>query len=200
MAQKHVIIIHGGSCWALYEDYIKDFKRSKFEADFSPIFGWQKQMQKHLGSGFKVLLPKMPNWRNARYQEWKIWFEKAIVTSGNTPIVVGHSLGAIFLVKYFSETTRPRKVKGILLVSTPYKTKADNPDFGDFALKGPPWHLKRFRQPIYFYHSKDDSIVAPDSLIRYGAFAPNAVLRIFKRRGHFDQNAFPELVEDIKAL
>ena len=200
MAKRPVIVIHGGSCWAAYEDYIKDLKGSKFEPDFSPRIGWQNNLQKSVGADFKVLLPEMPNWRNAKYQEWKIWFEKALSACRASPILVGHSLGAIFLAKYFSETVRACKIRGLCLVSTPFKTFTANPDFGDFALKGPPKRLGQFGKTIFFYQSEDDPIVSPDNLTHYHAVAPDAVLRIFKKRKHFARNTFPELADDIRSI
>ena len=158
------------------------------------------QLQKRLGSHFKVLLLEMPNWRNAKYQEWKIWFEKAVGASGNAIIVVGHSLGAIFLAKYLTENKHLPKIRGIFLVSTPYKTHTENPDFGDFALKGPPRRLRHFGNKVHFYHSDDDSIVEIKSLDSYRESAPDAFARVFKNRGHFDQDRFPELAQDIKSI
>jgi predicted alpha/beta hydrolase family esterase len=200
MTSQPVIVIHGGSCWASYKEYLGELKNSDFDVDFSPQPEWHKKLQKNLGAGFKVLLPAMPNWQNAKYVEWKIWFEKAVAVSGRTPIVVGHSLGAIFLTKYFAETTRPLKLKGLFLVSTPYATLTENRDFGDFALKRPPRRLHRTVKTIYFYQSKDDPIVGAENLSRYREFVPRATVRLFKNRGHFIQGRFPELIEDVKSV
>ncbi len=161
MAKKQpIILVHGGSCWASYAEYLQDLKSTKFRIG-SPRVGWQQRLQKNLGSRFKVFPLEMPNWQNAKYLEWKIWFEKAVAAAGKKPIAVGHSLGAIFLAKYFSETPRPPKIAGLLLVSAPYQTRTANPDFGDFALKAPPRRLQRFSQTIYFYQSQDDPIAHP---------------------------------------
>jgi predicted alpha/beta hydrolase family esterase len=200
MAKQHVILVHGGSCWATYTEYLQDLKSTKFAPDFSPQVGWQQRLQKNLGSRFIVFPLEMPNWQNAKYLEWKIWFEKAVAAAGNNPLAVGHSLGAIFLAKYFSETPRPPKIKALLLVSAPYQTHAANPDFGDFALKAPPRRLQHFGPTIYFYQSQDDPIVTPKNLIPYRKLLPEATIRLFKTRGHFHQPTFPELVRDLKSL
>lgn len=200
MAKQPVIIIHGGSCWASYKEYLADLKNSGFAVNFLPQPEWHRELQTNLGSAFKVLLPAMPNWQNAKYLEWKIWFEKAVAIAGRTPILVGHSLGAIFLTKYFSETSRPVKPKGIFLISAPYATLAENRDFGDFALKRPPYRLSRTVKMIHFYQSVDDPIVAAENLNRYRECVPAAIVNLFKNRGHFTQGRFPELVKDIKSL
>ena len=48
---------------------------------------------------------------NARYEEWKIWFERMIPFLNDNVILVGHSLGGIFFVKYLSENLLPIKSK-----------------------------------------------------------------------------------------
>ena len=83
----------------------------------------------------------MPNTRNAKYSEWKVWFEKyfqyiadmsptelstldRIEQKKYQPktklILVGHSLGATFLVKYLSEHFFPRHIDALHLVSPAY--------------------------------------------------------------------------------
>jgi predicted alpha/beta hydrolase family esterase len=200
MAVKHVIIVHGGSCWTSYAEYLADLKATEFSIDFTPRRPWQKNLGEKLGSGFKVLGLEMPNWQNAKYQEWKIWFEKAMAVSERPPVVVGHSLGGIFLTKYFSETASPREIKGMFLVGTPYRTHAENPDFGDFALKGPPVRLKKLGDKIHFYHGEDDSFVPFTDLKKYQNLLPEAVIKTFKNRGHFVGNNLPELARDIRSL
>jgi uncharacterized protein len=153
---------------------------------------------KHLHSGFRVLLPEMPNWQNAKYREWKIWFEKVLHVANARPMVVGHSLGGIFLVKYFAEERVPRAVKGLFLVSAPCVTRRENPGFGDFALRRVPDKLRRWRDGITFYQSRDDDIVTFEHLEKYRAILPDARFRVFQRRGHFRQKSFPELVRDLK--
>ena len=199
MLKKHVILIHGGSCWKTHAEYLADLRQTHFTVG-SPRVGWHKNLQKDLGTGFHVILPDMPNWQNARYEEWKIWFEKALAVSGGTPVVVGHSLGGIFLIKYFSETINYPKVRAILLVGTPYKTAAQNPDFGNFALKREPKRLGKLGPNIRFYHSQDDPIVDFTDLKTYREILPGAVVKKYTNHGHFVQNHFPDLAKDIRSL
>jgi predicted alpha/beta hydrolase family esterase len=198
VSKQPVILIHGGSCWDSYKNYLSDLKKTGFDLMASPRPKWHEQLQKNLGPRFKVLLPEMPNWRNAHYLEWKIWYEKAVAIAGPNPIVIGHSLGAIFVVKYFAETARVGKTKGLLLVSAPYATAAKNPDFGDFALQRPPVRLANRVKPVCFYQSEDDPIVTAKNLLPYREFVPDAMVRTFKKRGHFVRGHFGELVRDIK--
>jgi hypothetical protein len=142
----------------------------------------------------------MPNWQNAKYLEWKIWFDKAVAFSGKAPVVVGHSLGGIFLIKYFSESVRPGEIKGMFLVGTPYRTSAENPDFGGFELKRPPRRLKDLGEKIHFYHSQDDPYVAYGDVEKYRSVLPSVIVKSFRNRGHFSQNNLPEIAGDISAI
>jgi len=198
MNSQDVIVIHGGSCWSSYAEYLNDLKSTDFAPDASPSNNWQRHLQEKLGSRFRVLLPAMPNWQNAKYLEWRIWFNHTLRFSTPTPIIVGHSLGGIFLIKYFAEERTTQQIKGLFLVSTPFKTMRENPEFGNFALKRIPLNLKKYGERITFYHSIDDQIVAFDDLKRYQSILPDATFRTFERRGHFSQNHFPALVRDLK--
>ncbi|MDR0369151.1 MAG: alpha/beta hydrolase [Candidatus Peribacteria bacterium] len=66
----------------------------------------------------------MPNKQNAKYKEWKIVFEKIVDKLDNNFILIGHSLGAMFIVKYLSEHTINKTIKKTLLLATPF----DNAD------------------------------------------------------------------------
>ena len=52
---------------------------------------------------------------------------------------------------------------------------------------------------IYIYHSEDDFVVPFADLDKYAKDLPNAKKVIFKDRGHFLQEEFPELIESIKS-
>ena len=195
---QSIIFIHGGSCWSSYCQYLRDLRNTDFNPPASPTNSWQQDLQKKLGSRFKVLLPEMPNWQNAKYLEWKIWFNKVLRVAGATPIIIGHSLGSIFLVKYFAEERASQQVRALFLVSTPYKTKRENPEFGDFALKRNPAKLRNYGGRIRFYHSKDDQIVRFDHVKKYQKALPDSCFHIFEKRGHFLQKSFPEIIRDLR--
>jgi len=152
-----------------------------------------------LGDTYEVLTPRMPNSNNAKYIEWKIWFEKLFPFLYGEVILVGHSLGASFLAKYLSEEQFPKKILATLLIAGPYDSDGDRP-MVEFTL---PNSLALFEEQggtISLYHSKDDPVVAFSELSKYQKALPNAKITSFEDRRHFNQESFPEIVIDIQSI
>ena len=67
-------------------------------------------LDKELGRKFEIIRPQMPLAENAKYSDWKIYFERHIPYLKNNIILIGSSLGGIFLAKYLSENKFPKKI------------------------------------------------------------------------------------------
>lgn len=196
--KKQVVVIHGGDVFRSYKEYLSYLKNKKLNFERLLQSGWKDLLQDNLGKGYQVILPKMPNPQNAKYLEWKIWFEKIVPCLDEEIILVGHSLGAIFLVKYLSENKLSRKVAGVFLVAPPYpKNKKEN-FLGDFAFDCNFEKLEKQAERVMFYHSLDDEVVPFDDFNKYQEDIPGADFKKFKNRGHFVGKTFPEIVADIK--
>lgn len=138
LPQKHqLIIIGGGESFAT--DKEAEIWLEKCDWDLMVKHpSWKKWLSDGLSQDFQVIRPDMPNTMNAKYSEWKIWFEKYFryiadvarddestldrVEQKNSHtkskiILVGHSLGTAFLVKYLSENPFPRHIDALHLVS-----------------------------------------------------------------------------------
>jgi len=198
--KKQVILIHGGSTFDTYKDYLLFLKNLKIDLNRYRRTKWSDSLRKDLGSRFDVLLPKMPNPMNAKYDEWRILFKKITSLLDNNVILIGHSLGAVFLVKYLSENKFPKKILATLLVSPPYDDKGMEESLGDFILPKSLDKLNKQGGKIFIYQSKDDKVVPYFHLEKYKKALPDAIIREFKKRGHFDQPKFPELIKDIRGL
>lgn len=96
------------------------------------------------------------------------------------------------MVKYFAENTLDKKVSGVFIVAAPF-------GLSGFVLPDDLSGLERAGD-LYFYHSKDDPVVPFKDLEKYQGKLPSAVFRVFEDRKHFNQDEFPELVEDIRKL
>lgn len=194
---KQVIAIHGGDAFPTYEEYIEYLKRE--EVDPYRGKGWKANLPAALGEEYEVLQPRMPNPMNAKYVEWKIWFEKFFPYLKENVILLGHSMGGIFLAKYLSENEFPKKVTATFLIAAPFEDDGGRP-IVEFNL---PASLEKFQEQggkIFLYQSADDPVVNALEVEKYKKALPLAEVRMFSDRGHFNQEEFPEIVEAIKAL
>jgi uncharacterized protein len=199
--KKQVVVIHGGTTFDKYDEYLSFLKSFAIDTlDFFRGGSWKGTLEEELGDGYEVIAPQMPNKTNAKYSEWKIWFEKIVPLLGEEVILVGHSLGGIFLAKYLAEHKLGNKVSGVLLVAAPFDARDEDHTLADFELPADLGNLAGLGDRVRLYHSKDDAVVPFADLEKYRKVLPEAGTRIFEDRGHFNQEEFPELVEDIKSL
>ncbi|MFA6432688.1 MAG: alpha/beta hydrolase [Candidatus Paceibacterota bacterium] len=201
--RKQVILIHGGNAYDTYQEYISDLKKCPVDReDFKSEDKnkWKENLGIDLGSDFELFYPEMPGKRwNGKYSEWKIWFERLLRFVDKGAVFVGHSLGGIFLAKYFSENKDTKKSAGIFLIAAPF-CNTNKEKMADFILPKKLTKLNDLGDRLHLYHSKDDPLVKFADFKKYVTFLPKAQIKIFKDRGHFRQEKFPELVKDIKNL
>jgi predicted alpha/beta hydrolase family esterase len=199
--KKQVIFIHGGEAFSDYSAFIEYLKSDNIDPYEKPSKRWHQRLQEDLGDEYEVFLPHMPNSQNAKYLEWKIWFEKYIPFLHDDVILIGHSQGGYFLVKYLLENGFPIRIKGLYLVAAPFEPDdfggEDGGDFNFNTAQVPA--LEDVSERIVLFHSKDDFVVPFDHALRYKNALPKAELFLLEDRIHFWQEAFPELIEDIKA-
>ena len=198
--KKQIIAIHGGDTFETYEQYLEFLKN--FPIDFERLKkrGWKDSLGEKLGSDFDVFIPRMPNSLNAKYPEWKIWIEKLIPFFDEEIILLGHSLGGTFIVKYLSENTLPKKIKATFLVAACYDGDNSEYSLGSFKLPEAIEGFKKQAGKVFLYQSKDDDLVPFADFEKYKIALPEASARVFENRGHFGQEDFPEIVTDIKSL
>ena len=198
--KKQIVVIHGGDLYDTYEEYIDSLKNKELNFERLKRDGWKETLAEKLGEGFEVIMPKMPNSTNARYLEWKIWFEKLIPFLEEEVVLMGHSLGGMFLTKYLSENEFPKKIRATFLVSSPYDDKESGESLVDFVLPASLGNLQEQGGKIFIYHSEDDPVVPFADFKKYARDLPNAIAQTFKNKEHFGQEEFPELVKDVENL
>jgi predicted alpha/beta hydrolase family esterase len=196
---NQVLVIHGGTTFESNEEYLKYLNLKETSIEKLTYKDWKANLQDDLGPNFLVISPRMPNSMNSRYPEWKIWFEKVLALLDESPILIGHSLGAIFLAKYFSENTANKSIKAVFLVAPPLN---DNPleTLADFRLQKDLSLFAKQIPKIYIFQSKDDPVVPYTDALEYQKLLPNCELTIFEDRQHFNGESFPEIVEKIKSI
>jgi predicted alpha/beta hydrolase family esterase len=112
-------------------------------------------------------------------------------------ILVGHSLGGMFLAKYLAENDFPKKILQLHLVAPPHN---QTEDVNSFLLPPSLANLQRQSANNYLYFSRDDEIVPFSELAEYRKQLPSAQVFEFGDRGHFRQEHFPELIKNMKGV
>ncbi len=198
--KKQVVVIHGGKTYRTYKEYISSLEKYKIDFEKIKNEGWKDILEEKLGKGFEVIYPEMPNPSNAKYLEWKIWFEKIIPFLESKVVLVGHSLGGIFLVKYLSENKFPKKILAAFFIAAPYDDKDADYSLADFKLKKDISRLQAQAEKLFIWQSVDDDVVSFTDFEKYKKVLPEAIYRAFRNKGHFTQNNFPEIVQEIKKI
>ncbi|MFC1623136.1 alpha/beta hydrolase [Patescibacteria group bacterium] len=198
--KKQILVIGGGETFETYDDYLEYLKLYEMNIDRVKAKRWKNELQDVLGDEWEVIFPVMPSARNAKYLEWKIWFEKFIPYLRDDVILLGHSLGGTFLVKYLSENEFPLKISAAFLIAPPFddKDRITEHSLADFILSGSLGKFENQCEKIYVYFSKDDPVIPFADLSKYEKAFPDAEKVVFEDKGHFNQEEFPELVEKIK--
>jgi len=202
MKQKQQIIhIGGGEAFNSYEQYIRYLQTAPLwhmQSDYIP--SWSKRYEEYLDENYYTCLKiPMPSDGNAKYIEWKIWFERHFEFFNSELILVGHSLGGIFLAKYFSENHFPFTIKQLHFVAPVFDHEDDVEQLADFKLLNFPGKLlHQTVGEIHIYHSQDDAVVPVGESEKYHQLLPGSQLHIFKDRGHFLDETFPELFHCIQ--
>ena len=199
MAKKiQVMRIHGGMTFKNQKDYLNYLKIRKIS--IKRRIKWSgNYLDKNLGKNFEVIKPRMPVEDNAKYKEWKIHFERHFPYLRNNIILIGSSLGGIFLAKYLSENKFPRKILATYLISPPFDNTPEEDLAGGFNLKSDLSLIEKNSKNINLLFSKDDDVVPVSHAEKYRKKLKNARIIIYKsKNGHFKVPKFPELIKMIK--
>ena len=142
----------------------------------------------------------MPLRENAKYNEWKIHFERYIPYLRNNSILIGCSLGGIFLAKYLSETKFPKRILSTYLIGAPFDNILEHEELlGGFKLKQDLSLIEKNSGKLTLLFSEDDEVVSVSHAKKYKTKLPHAEIIIYKNKnGHFKVSQFPEIVEMIK--
>lgn len=194
---KQVCLIHGGNVYDSYDEYLEGLQMLELKYDrmlYAPH--WKYWLGEHL-NGYDVLIPQFPNKNNAQYDEWSLYFSKVLPFLKRDAILVGHSLGGIFLAKYLSEHADTLHFQKVILLAAPYDDTSSE-SLASFALTDGAKRLKETADEFYIFHSRDDMVVPVSEAEKYKSILPDAEVQLFDDRKHFNIPTFPELLDAIK--
>lgn len=197
--KTQIFIVDGGMTFKSQKDFINFLKNR--EISIKKTDWWTDEFLKQsLSQNFDIIKPRMPLQDNAKYTEWKIHFEKYIPYLQDNLILIGQSLGGIFLVKYLSENKFPKKILSTFLIAPPYDNTLPGEDLvGGFRLKSDLSLLEKSSENLYLMFSKDDETLPISHAKKFQKKLKSANFIIYEsKNGHFRIPEFPEIVELIK--
>lgn len=162
---------------------------------------WLPWIKKELNSkGIKAEIPLMPTPWKASYVEWKKEFDKLNIDE-NT-ILIGHSCGCAFLVRWIGETKK--KVKKLILVAPwkvlygDYLKKKDKVDFYNFDVDS---HIKNNVREIMIFTSNNEHSLGKEAAKIFEKTLNGKLIEL-KGHGHYTladmkTREFPELLNEV---
>lgn len=193
-----ILFIHGGMTFKRQADYLKFLKT--MDLSFEKNKRWSREyLTEKLGKGFEVLRPDMPLKFYAKYEDWSLLFERYLKLLNASYMLIGHSLGGIFLAKYLSEHKLSKKPLAVYLVAPPFDdTLLDEDLAGGFKLKSDLSLLEKNAPRLRFFFSRDDDCVPISHASKFAKKLLQAEMMIYNNRGHFSIPTFPEIVKKIR--
>ncbi|MCK4429022.1 MAG: alpha/beta hydrolase [Candidatus Aenigmarchaeota archaeon] len=197
--KNQIFLIHGGMIFKSRKDYLHFLKTRKISIE--ERISWSgSYLKKKLGKDFEIIKPRMPLQDNAKYDEWKIHFERHFPQLRNNIILIGSSLGGIFLAKYLSENKFPKKILSIYLVCPPFDNTLSGEDLvSGFKLSSDLSMIEKNSKNLNLLFSKNDKVVPIAHAKKYADKLKNANIVIYNHiKGHFEISEFPEIIKMIK--
>ena len=197
--KTQIFIIHGGMTFKNKKDYLHYLKTRKISIE-GKIRWSDDYLNKKLGEYCEIIRPRMPLQDNAKYEEWKIHFERYFPHLRNNIILIGQSLGGTFLAKYLSENKLPKKILSLYLIGSAFDNTLPGEDLvGGFKLKSDISMIEKNSPNLNLLFSKDDDVVPVSHAEKFRKKLKNANIIIYEsKNGHFKISEFPEIVEMIK--
>lgn len=198
--KTQIFYIHGGNTFKSKRDYLH-FLKIRIPSIEKKVNWSGAYLDNQLGSRFHIIRPRMPRQDGATYGEWRIHFERFFPKLKNNIILIGESLGGIFLAKYLSEHKFPKKILSAYLVCPPFDNTLPTETLaGGFKLKSDLSLLEKNCRKLTLMFSRNDDVVPVSHAKKYAAKLKNANIIIYKHvKAHFKISEFPEIVAKIKS-
>ncbi len=199
MKKQPVIIVGGGNSYNSQEDFLESLRTQEiYDLQKNARSGdWKKWLADELEESHIFFVPSMPNKQNARYEEWKIWFERYANEVQGDIILVGWSLGAMFLARYLIENNISNQVSTLYLLAGPCGTLSDDKGNNCREFSFDPSQLEKVAAQvgkIVIMHSRDDYVVPYEHAECYAKHLPAAELVTFEDKNHFLVGELSELL------
>ncbi|NTW30507.1 MAG: hypothetical protein HGB34_04135 [Candidatus Moranbacteria bacterium] len=201
--KPQIAFVHGGEVFADRKDVLEHLRSGREVRNPlwtpEPKPHWREEIARRFFDRAEIFIPEMPNKLDSRYTEWEAWFDRYVPYFRDGVILIGSSLGGMFLAKYLSTRKLPVKVRLLVLVAAPFDDESEY-TLGDFRLPENLDGIVRQTEQILLCYSKDDPVVRFAELEKYSHALSGAEAIVVEGFGHFAVASFPELVERLETV
>lgn len=196
--KQQVVFIHGGESFETKEEFYEFIRNCEYDPYEPERRRWRDSLKVELEEkGYEWIFLQMPCRWNAEYNVWYMWFQKLVPYLRDDVILIGHSLGASFFVKYLYDQKIPVSIAQLHLVA-PAVIKDQCEGLGGFATDLELFSGFQNNIPkIHIYHSVDDEAVPYIHSEKLAEALSAAHFHKFTDRGHFLGEDFPEIKVNI---
>ncbi len=188
LSKMNCIIVHGSP------DTVEKAEKRTYDKHWIP---WLRRSLSE--KGFHVFVPLMPQPWKPDYLSWKKEFDKLNDFINEESILVGHSAGTAFLVRWLGDTKK--KVKKLILVAPwkiAYKKDGIDKDFYEYKIDS---SVRKNVGKIAIFTSNDEELKGKRSANIFNEFLEGEVIEL-KNKGHYTlgdmgTEEFPELLQKI---
>ncbi|MFP4401605.1 MAG: alpha/beta hydrolase [Candidatus Nanoarchaeia archaeon] len=196
-----VVYIHGAEIFATHEEYIEYLQQQRVK--LTSFRKWNREyLKEELEVIAQFIRPNLPRGNcNPHYDEWEIFFTNLLKELNHNIILIGCSLGGIFLSKYLSKHKVDKNFISLYLVASPYEDESGAEEYRarNFHIDKDISKLYNNTNNITLMFSKDDDCVPISDMNNYKEKLPNAKCEVYEsKNGHFIVEEFSELLEMIK--
>jgi putative nucleotidyltransferase with HDIG domain len=199
---KSLVIVGGGDSYINQQDFIAKLQTQ--ELRLSGGSSWTAHLALELNPWMRAFKLTMPNKDNAQYLEWKVRFERYAELFLKQSVLVGWSLGGLFLLQLLTDVEfnlKNTKILELHLVAPAY------PEVGDFRCDLDNQAIKRLfskvaKENIYIHHSTDDFVVNYKDSQKLAAdlILPKENFKSYVDRNHFLIPQYFELEKHLLSL
>jgi predicted alpha/beta hydrolase family esterase len=197
--KPQIFLIHGGMTFDNKKNY-QNYLRTR-EISLVKKISWSGEyLHKKLGRDCEIIQPRFPLEDDAKYADWKVYFERFFPYFRPGLILIGSSLGGMFLARYLSENRFPKPLRSVYMVCPPFDRSGLYEDLaGGFRLRPDLSLIEKNCSRVNLLFSRNDDIVPVAHAAKYAKKLKKARIIIFPNiKGHFKIAEFPEIIKMIR--
>jgi len=153
----------------------------------------------HLGDGFRVRMPRLPEEDGPGDELWMGAIREAIEHARSPAVAVGHSAGGYLLVKCLATQPVTTRIAGICVIAAPFPGGTPEWTFDGFDLPADLGRRLPQQATVLLYASEDDETVPFSHRDRYALAIPSAIT-CTTVGGHQLADDLAAVASDIRAL